>query len=87
MNTTEIKKLLGSKKNIIIGTERTIKSLKKGELNLVLVSSNCNENIINDINQYAGFSETKVEQLSMPNDELSVICKKPFSVSVIGILK
>lgn len=86
MKTAEIKKLLGSKK-LIIGTDRTLKSLKNGELELVMVSSNCNQETLDDMNQYAGFSETKVEQLSMPNDELGVICKKLFSVSVIGILK
>ncbi|MBI2522974.1 ribosomal L7Ae/L30e/S12e/Gadd45 family protein [Candidatus Woesearchaeota archaeon] len=85
-SSTEIKKLIKAK-NIIIGTERTIKSLKLGKVDKVLLSSNCAERVVNDINYYADLSKAETIRVRYPNDELGVICKKPFSVSVLSILK
>ena len=86
LNSTEIKKLIKAKK-IIIGTQRTIKSLKLGKVDKVLLSSNCADRTVNDINYYAGLSKAETIRVRYPNEELGVICKKPFSVSVISILK
>ena len=86
IDTAEIKKILKSG-NIVIGTERTIKNLKLGRVQKVLLSSNCPARVENDINYYAGLSGTETHKLDYPNDELSVICKKPFSISVLALLK
>ena len=86
LNSTEIKKLIKAKK-VIIGTGRTIKSLKLGKVDKVLLSSNCAERTVNDINYYADLSKAETIMVRYPNDELGVICKKPFSVSVLSILK
>ena len=86
INAPEIKKLLKAG-NIIIGTERTIKNLKLGKVQKVLVSSNCPSNVEKDINYYASLSGAELHKLDYPNDELSVICKKPFSISVLALLK
>jgi len=82
----EIKKLLKDKK-LIIGTERTIKNLKLGRISKVYVSSNCPENVNDDISYYSKLANAAVLKLSYPNDELGVICKKPFSISVLSILR
>ena len=85
MTSTEIKKIIKSGK-IIIGTERTIKALKLGKLQKVLMSSNCPANVEKDINYYAGLSGGEVYKLEYSNEELSVICKKPYYISVLGVL-
>ena len=85
MSSTEIKKMLKSS-NVIIGTERTIKALKLGKLQKVLMSSNCPANVEKDINYYAGLGGGEVYKLEHSNEELSVICKKPYSISVLGVL-
>ena len=85
-SSTELKKLFKSK-SLIIGTERTIKSLKKGGIDKVFLSSNCPENVEKDMNYYASLSKAEVVKLHYPNDELGVICKKPFSISVLSLLK
>ena len=85
-NVEEIRKLLGSK-GLIIGTELTLKNLKIGKILKVFVSSNCAEAVRKDIDYYAGLSSAKVIVLEEPNDELGVICKKPFSISVLSVLK
>lgn len=86
ITTTEIKKMLKSG-NVIIGTERTIKNLKLGNVQKVLLSSNCPVRVENDVKYYAGLSGAELHKLEYPNDELSVICKKPFSISVLSFLK
>ena len=82
----DIKKLLDSDK-LIIGTNRTLKALKSGTLKELAVSSNCDKTTLKNIEYYTSLAGLSIEKLSMPNDELGVICRKPFSVSVIGVLK
>ena len=86
IDAVEIKKMLKSG-SIVIGTERTIKKMKLGRVQKVLISSNCPNNVEKDINYYAGLSGAELHKLDYPNDELSVICKKPFSISVLALLK
>ena len=86
MSTDEIKKLLKSDK-LVIGTDRVLKGLRKGELEKVFLALNCNEETKGDIKHFAELSDAKVEELEIPNEELGILCKKVFSVSVIGILK
>ncbi len=86
ISASEIKKMLKSG-NIIIGTERTIKNLKLGKVQKVLLSSNCPAGVEEDISYYAGLSGAEAHKLDYPNDELGTICKKPFSISVLALLK
>lgn len=86
LTQTEIKKLIRAK-DLIIGTKRTIKNLKLGKIEKVIISSNCAENIVNDLNYYADLGKAETIKVSYPNDELGIICKKPFSISVLSILK
>jgi len=48
VTTTEIKKLLKAG-NVLLGTERTLKSLRLGRIEKVLLSSNVNEKAEKDI--------------------------------------
>jgi|TARA_Y100000310_G_scaffold344724_1_gene459051 large subunit ribosomal protein L30e len=86
ITSSEIKKLIQAK-NLVIGTERTLRNLKLGKVEKVIVSSNCPEKIFDDINHCAEMSKTEAIKVSYPNEELGVICKKPFSISVLSILK
>ena len=86
IDAVEIKKMLKAG-NLIVGTERTIKNLKLGRVQKVLVSSNCPAKVENDINYYAGMSGAELYKLDFPNEELSIICKKPFTISVLAFLK
>lgn len=82
----EIQKLLKSG-GFIIGTNRTIKYLKSGRISRVYVSSNCPQDIRNDMKYYGELSETPIIELDQTNEELGNICKKPFYVSVLSVLK
>jgi large subunit ribosomal protein L30e len=83
-NISEIRKLL-KEKNIIIGTDRTLKNLKLGKIKKVYLSSNCSEKTRESIKHYSELSKASVVKLKYPNDELGILCKKPFSISVLGV--
>ncbi|HLC96894.1 MAG TPA: ribosomal L7Ae/L30e/S12e/Gadd45 family protein [Candidatus Nanoarchaeia archaeon] len=76
----EIKKLLKTDK-LIVGTKETLKALRNGTLAKIFTSSNCKT----DLSKYS--QHVPVTQLSIPNDELGVLCKKQFSISMIGMRK
>ncbi len=82
----EIKNAIKQKK-VIIGTNETLKNLKLGKLEKVFLSKNCPEKIANDIKHYAKLSKTEIVQLPIVNSEVGVVCKKPFSISVLSIKK
>lgn len=84
--TAEIKKMLKSKK-LVIGTEKTIKNLKKGKASKVYVTTNCPKSIKEDIKHYAKLNKADLIELKIPNDDLGVICKKQFSISVLSVSK
>lgn len=80
----EIKKLLGSKK-LIIGSDRTFKLLKTGKLTKVVIAKNANKKMKDDIEYYG--SQVEIIQTEKTNEELGVLCKKPFAISVLGVAK
>ncbi len=82
----EIKKLLETEK-IVIGADRVEKLLRQGKISKVFVTLNCKESIRDDIESYARISKTEFVQLEIENDEMGIACKKPFSISVVGVVK
>lgn len=82
----DIKKLVKDKK-VFIGTQQTMKNLKTGKVAKVFLTSNCPEDVKDDIKHYAKISGTEVAELDIPNDELGVMCRKQFPISVLGIIK
>lgn len=86
INAAEIQKLL-KEKRIVIGTDRAKKGLKRGIFERILLSSSCPDDVKNDISHYAKISSVDVIKLKYSNEELGVVCKKPFSISVISVLK
>ncbi|MBD3248677.1 50S ribosomal protein L30 [Candidatus Woesearchaeota archaeon] len=85
-NIDDIKKALKEEK-AVIGTDRVMKKIKLGKISKVFLTSNVPEEVKEDIDHYSELSKAEVVGLDMPNDELGTICKKPFSISILGILK
>jgi len=82
----EIRGLLADNK-LVIGTERTLKLLRLGKIKQIYLSVNCADSTKEDIAHYSKLSGTKVKELAYPGSELGVICKKSYSISVLGVLK
>jgi len=53
----------------------------------IFVASNCQPMLMNDLKRYSKISDIELLETKIPNDELGTVCKKPFSIVVLGILK
>ncbi|MFQ6020484.1 MAG: 50S ribosomal protein L30e [Candidatus Aenigmatarchaeota archaeon] len=84
MTLEELKDAL-TKNNVIIGSKRTIKYLKTKNVKLVMIASNCPENIKNDINHYSKISKIKVEKFDGTAKQLGIFCGKPFPIATLAI--
>ncbi|PIN81069.1 50S ribosomal protein L30e [Candidatus Woesearchaeota archaeon CG10_big_fil_rev_8_21_14_0_10_30_7] len=82
----ELKKLLETKK-LVLGSERTIKLLKKNMLKKVILTINCDLKTLARIEKYAELSKVELQKTNYTNERLGTLCKKPFSISVIGVLE
>jgi len=82
MSLTELKKAL-KERTITFGTQETIKMLRNGKAKKVFISANCPEDTKETILRYAKLNNTEVIKLKLPNDEIGLTCKKPFSISVL----
>jgi len=80
----ELKDALKEKK-VTIGTERTIKNLKMNRLKKVYISSNCKKEVKEDIEHYCKIYNIPLIALKENNEELGILCKKPFNISVLSI--
>ena len=85
-STMELRKLAEDKR-LFIGTERTIKNLKLGRVSAVYVTKNIAESVLEAITRQASLSGVEIAKLSATNEELGVICKKPFRISVLSVIK
>jgi large subunit ribosomal protein L30e len=82
----EIRNKIAEKK-AVLGRDLVLKSLKQDKLQTVFLTSNAPKELIEDINYYADLTNTEIKRINYPNEELGVICQKPFSISILGFLK
>lgn len=86
MYEEEIRKYLTSKK-LLIGTDRTLKNIRKGLISKVYVAANCSDDLMKDLKRYSKMSGFEIFETKIPNDELGSVCKKPFHIALLGVLK
>jgi len=79
-----IKKAIDEGK-LIIGFKETMQALRHKEVATVIAARNVEEGRMADLKDLAAVSEVELVVLTQANDELGVICKKPFSISVLAI--
>lgn len=72
---------------LLIGAGNVIKGLKSGQINEIILTPNCLELYAKQIHELASMSNTTINMAEMTNRELGSVCKKPFSISVVGIKK
>ena len=84
----DLRKILSEEKGrVIIGSKRTIKMIKNGKIEKVFLAKNTPEDIKNDILYYSKLGNIEVEILNYTNEEIGLLLKKPFKISVVSILK
>jgi len=72
------------KEKLIFGSNKILKLLRNGKLKVIFLASNVREDIKGEVEHLAKLGKTEIVNLDMPNSEVGVICKKPFSISVLG---
>ncbi len=80
----ELKKVLESKK-AVLGVDVTVKLLRQGKIKKVYISSNCDPVARADVEHVCKVAEVECVELAQSNEEIGVLFKKPFSVSVVGV--
>ena len=72
-------------KKVVVGLERTLKFLEKGQADLVAVASNCPKT--DELKKAAGKAGAEFFECRENNIELGELCRKTFRVSTMTILK
>ena len=83
---TELRKNVQSSK-LVIGLREVRKMLKQDKLSRVFVASNLPEASLLVMRQSCEAVNCELVELAIPNDELGVMCKKPFSIAAVGVLR
>lgn len=79
----EFKKALEENK-VIFGLDRTMKGLKANKIKNIVISTNCPKDVKEDLEYNAKIANAKVHDIEKTNEEIGTICKKPFSILVLG---
>lgn len=83
MEVLELKKLIEDSE-IVLGGDKTLKLLKKGKMDKIILSNDSKKDMMEKIRALS--QKVAVVQTDKTKDDLAELCKKPFHVSVIGIL-
>jgi large subunit ribosomal protein L30e len=67
------------------GANSALKSVKTKKAKLILLASNCPQNIKENLEYYCTLSETPVSVFRGESSDLGALCGKPFNVSVLTI--
>lgn len=81
----DLKKLLAADK-LVLGTAETLKLLRKGKLQKIFLASNCDAAVKGDIERYCKMGNVEFVEIAQTNEEIGVLCRKPFAISVVGVL-
>lgn len=81
----EIRKAVESGK-VVLGTDRSLKLLKSGKVKMVILASNCPEEVRREVEHLSRLSGTPLLRYPGSSSELGVAVGKPFSVNVCSVL-
>lgn len=72
---------------VVIGTAKSLKTIKRGRAKLIIVASNCDRDTLVDVQHYAKLAGVPVHIFSGDSKELGLACGKPFMISVLSIIE
>ena len=70
---------------IQFGASSALKSVKAKKAKLILLASNCPQNVKEDIEYYCKLSEVPVSVFRGESTDLGALCGKPFNVCVLTV--
>ncbi len=83
-NVSDLKAFAAHK--FVLGAKDTLKHLRSKKLCSVFVSSNCDSAVKADIERYCRIGSVEFSELDETSEDIGVVCKKSFFVSVVGIV-
>ena len=72
---------------LVVGTKETMKAIRNGKAARVFLAKNCPDAVRKDVEHYAKLSGFSVESVEYSNEDIGMVCKKPYSISVVCVLK
>ncbi len=69
-----------------LGTKSTIRNLKLGRAKMVIIASNADPSVKEDINRYASLSGIPVVEFNGTSIELGTVLGKPFPIQALAVL-
>ncbi len=69
--------------DVILGSEKSIQSLKLGKGQLVIVAENSPKNILDDVEYYSKLSDIPTYIYKGTSVDLGSVCGKPFTVATL----
>ena len=82
---TTITAVIKDKKKLVFSKTETLRLLKENKLAEVFLSANFDDK--NQFERIAKLTDTKINITKQNNDELGALCRKPYTISVIGLKK
>lgn len=86
-DTAEMLKAKAQQKELVVGIKSAVKGLRQGTLVKLFFACNTPPKMKEDLIRYAALAHVPVYELSQNNEELGIICKKNFLVSVVGLIR
>ena len=81
----EIRQVVDTGK-VILGSDKSVKAVKLGQVKLVILASNCQEAVRADIMHYAKLANVPVYNYAGDTAALGLACGKPFVVNVMAVV-
>jgi large subunit ribosomal protein L30e len=76
-----------AQKSLTLGTDLVLKGLKQAKFQKVFLAANCPPETEKSISHYCTIQQIPCEKVGIESDELGVVCKKPFAISVLAVRK
>jgi large subunit ribosomal protein L30e len=74
-------------KRVLFGYKKSIKEIKSGELELIVIANNIPENLRKEIEHNAKIFNLRMEIFNGTSKDLGALCGKPFPISTLVIRK
>lgn len=71
--------------NVIMGKEVTLKNLRANKTKKIYLAKNTEAATKEEILKYAGLNGVEVHETNINNEQMGVMCKKPYFVSVLSV--
>ncbi len=72
---------------LVIGAKSVLSKARSGDLDTIVLASNCPEHLVSEVEHVASVSGIDVDKFGSDSRELGELCRKPFTISVLGLGK